>query len=224
MDWVLPVQSLLDGVKRYETIEQPRYQRRFAALADGQQPLALFIGCSDSRVVPSLIALSNPGELFVVRNVANLVAPYAPDGGGDQSVSSAVFYALDVLKVRDVIVCGHSGCGGMKALLAPSLPTQLESWLAPGRRALDLWRAKGPLDASLSEADQLSQVSTLLQLENLATHDVVRERLARNEVRLHAWWFDIASGGTLLGYSKEAGRFVKATTAIREDALEHAAE
>ena len=205
------MQSLIDGVKRYETIQQPRYRRRFAQLAGGQQPLALMLTCADSRVVPSLIALSDPGELFVVRNVANLVPPV---GSSDASVSSAVYYAIEVLKVEDVIVCGHSGCGGVKALLDPEAPSEVQRWLEPGRRAVDVWKTGGPLDASYSQVDQLSQVSTLVQTENLMTYDFVKNA----KVRLHAWWFDIARGGALLGYSKELNRYVPAGEAMRESA------
>lgn len=200
------MRSLLEGVKRYETTKRPRYSERFAALANGQEPQTLFITCSDSRVVPSLIALANPGELFVVRNVANLVPPVsAPDA----SVASAVWYALEVLKVRDVVVCGHSGCGGVKALLGPAPPPSeaLGRWLAPGSKAVDIWRERGPLDPSFSEADQLSQISTLHQLDNLQTHDHVRARVEAGTVRLHAWWFDIPTA-RLLAHSEQLGRYV----------------
>ncbi|MDB4943572.1 MAG: uncharacterized protein JWP97_3106 [Labilithrix sp.] len=208
------VQALIDGVKRYETIQQPRYQRRFAALADGQEPLALMLTCADSRVVPSLIALSNPGELFVVRNVANLVPPHGSD---DASVSSSVYYALEALDVRDIIVCGHSGCGGIKALLDPDAPPHVKRWLGPGQPAVERWRAQGPLDASLQDFDQLSQISTLVQREHLMTHDFVRSRAEKNELRLHAWWFDITSGGRLLGYSEQERRFVPAGEAMEQE-------
>jgi carbonic anhydrase len=204
------VRSLLDGVKRYETTKRPRYSARFAALADGQEPHALFITCSDSRVVPSLIALADPGELFVIRNVANLVPPCV--GGevecGDASVSAAVWYALEVLKVQDVVVCGHSGCGGVKALLSPPPPfPALRSWLTTGERSVERWRERGPLDPSYADFDQLSQISTLQQLDNLETHPHVRARIESGNLRLHAWWFDIPHG-RLLAYSKDSERYV----------------
>ena len=203
------VRSLLEGVKRYETMKRPRYSSRFAALANGQEPLALFITCSDSRVVPSLISLADPGELFVVRNVANLVPPNVPNAeNADASVASAVWYALEVLKIRDVVVCGHSGCGGVKALLAPPPPSvALQRWLAPAASAVDAWRKHGPLDASFADHDQLSQISTLVQLDNLKSHDHVRARVEAGDVRLHAWWFDIPTA-RLLAYSKAADRYV----------------
>ncbi|MBX3263276.1 MAG: carbonic anhydrase [Labilithrix sp.] len=195
-------------MKRFETTKRARYSSRFAKLASGQEPLALFITCSDSRVVPSLIALSDPGELFVVRNVANLVPPQVPGvESPETSVSSAVWYALEVLKIRDVVVCGHSGCGGINALRSGAPPAPLERWLAHGQRSLEAWRAKGPLDPSLSEDDQLSQASALQQLANLETHDHVRARVEAGEVKLHAWWFDIPSA-RLLAYSKAANRYV----------------
>jgi carbonic anhydrase len=199
------VRSLLEAAKHYETTQRPRYSARFAALAHGQEPQALFITCSDSRVVPSLISLANPGELFVLRNVANLVPPV---GVADASVSSAVWYALEVLQVRDVVVCGHSGCGGVKALLNPPPPSEsLQRWLEPGARAVEIWRERGPLDASYSEPDQLSQISTLHQLENLQSHEHVRARVDAGTVRLHAWWFDIPTA-RLLAHSKDLGRYV----------------
>ncbi|MBX3224297.1 MAG: carbonic anhydrase [Labilithrix sp.] len=195
-------------MKRYEATKRRRYSSRFAALASGQEPLALFITCSDSRIVPSLLALSDPGQLFVVRNVANLVPPHVPDAeASDVSVSSAVWYALEVLKIREVIVCGHSGCGGVQALLSGNPPAPLKRWLAPAASAVDAWRERGPLDPSYADNDQLSQVSTLTQVRNLETYDHVRARVEAGEVRLHAWWFDIPSA-RLLAYSKESNRYV----------------
>ena len=207
------VRSLIDGVRRYEETKRGRYSARFAALANGQEPLALLITCADSRVVPSLVALSNPGELFVVRNVANLVPTSADAEHGDASVASSVWYALEVLNIPDVIVCGHSGCGGIKALMGPSPPSAaLRRWLATASSALTRWREGGPLDPSLADFDQVSQISVLQQLDNLTTHELVRARVESGAVRLHAWWFDIAKG-QLLAHSKDAGRFLPAIDA-----------
>jgi carbonic anhydrase len=207
------VRSLVEGIKRYETAQRPRLSATFAALANGQKPEALFITCADARIVPNLVASAEPGELFVVRNVANLVPP-ANGPTEDASVASAVWYALEVLNIRDVIVCGHSSCGGVQALLAPPPPSAtLQRWLAPATRAVELWRERGPLDPSFADHDQLSQVSTLHQLDNLRTHEHVRARLDAGNVRLHAWWFDIPSG-QLLAYSKAAGRYVPALEAL----------
>lgn len=217
------MRSLLEGVKRYETTKRTRYSGRFAALAHGQEPAALFITCSDSRVVPSLVSLANPGELFVVRNVANIVPPSSASEAADASAASAVWYALEVLKIKDVIVCGHSGCGGIKAVLGEPPPYRpLQRWLAPASRAVELWRERGPLDASFPDHDQVSQISTLQQLENLATHDHVRARVAAGELRLHAWWFDIPTA-RLLAYSKRSERYVPIMEAFPELA-ENAAE
>ena len=221
MDW----SRACDLPRRCEAIRDDQadaVQLAICALANGQEPLALFITCSDSRVVPSLISLADPGELFVVRNVANLVPPNmasgegGESGEGDASVTAAVWYALEVLKIRDVVVCGHSGCGGVKALLGPPPPSAaLRRWLAPAASAVDAWRKHGPLDPSFAEHDQLSQISTLIQLDNLATHDHVRARVEAGDVRLHAWWFDIPTA-RLLAHSKAAGRYVSIVEADEE--------
>ena len=208
------MKTLIDGIRHYETFRRPRYEGRFAELASGQEPLALFIGCADSRVVPHLVASSEPGDLFVVRNVANLVPPNCADGHlSDASVASAVWYATEVLKVRDVIVCGHSSCGGMQALLGDARPEMLRRWLAPASESLEIWTKYGAYDPSFAPVDQLSQINARLQLDNLRTYEHVRVRARRGELRLHAWWFDIAQG-RLLAFDDEAGRFVPAVEAL----------
>jgi len=208
------VRSVIEGIKRYEKLHRPRYTERFATLASGQHPQAMFIGCADSRLVPNLLASAEPGELFVVRNVANLVPPNEGDRTAEPSVAAAVEYAVEVLRIADIIVCGHSGCGGARALLEP--PPSLEAvrrWLAPASASVELWRTRGPLDPSYAEHDQLSQVTTLHQLENLLTYPCVRDRVERGELRLHACWFDIPAG-RLLAYSETAGRFIPAVDAL----------
>jgi carbonic anhydrase len=201
------VKQLLDGLRRYERTTKQRYSQQFASLAAGQSPLALFVTCADSRVVPSLIASADPGELFVVRNIASLGPRSDAD---DPSVPAAVSYAVDVLGVRDVVVCGHSSCGGIQALMGePLADSHLRRWLDHALPGVDSWRARGPLDASRSPNDQVSQSCTLAQLDNLMTYPGVRARVRREELRLHAWWFDIAEG-SLLAYSREDGRYVAA--------------
>lgn len=212
------MRSLIKGIEQYEQFMRPKLSDRFAELAHGQAPHALFLTCSDSRVVPSLVASAGPGELFVVRNVANQVppsTPEAPEVGLDASVSSAVWYALEVLKVEDVVVCGHSGCGGIKALLGEAPPSAaLRRWLEPASQLVEKWRAE-PAQEGIPPWDSLSQFVTRQQLENLMSYSVVRERVQRRETRLHAWWFDIQAG-VMLAWSEKAAAFVPALEALAE--------
>lgn len=201
------VQRILEGLRRYEETHRPLHGGTFARLAAGQSPRALFLTCADSRIVPSLILGADPGELFVVRNVANLVPPH--DHREASSVASAVWYATNVLEVDDVIVCGHSNCGGMKALLdaAPLPDAHLARWLETAKGARAAWDSGRVLDSSLSAVDQLSQTCTLQQVQNLHTHPAVAKRLETGTLRLHAWWFDVRDGSVTV-YSNEADRYV----------------
>jgi carbonic anhydrase len=219
-----PMRNLIKGIEQYEQLTRPRMTERFAELAHGQSPHALFLTCSDSRVVPTLVASAGPGELFVVRNVANQVPPSTPDAvdvGHDSSVSSAVCYALEVLGVKDVVVCGHSGCGGMKALLSDGpRPPSIQKWLGPAAELVAEWRAVEAADGALPPWDRLSQFVTRRQLDNLMTYSFVKERVLRGEVRLHSWWFDI-SEGVMLGWSEATGTYVPALEALSEREQQH---
>jgi carbonic anhydrase len=203
------MRTLLDGIRQYESEQRSDYADRFAALAEGQSPHTLFLGCSDSRVVPSVLTASGPGEIFVVRNVGNLAPSLVGDGlsGTPPAVVAAVAYALDVLGVRDLVVCGHSSCGGMQAVLNGKITDPyLERWLEAAQSALHAWRVSGPMDPSVSEVDQLSQWSTRLQLEHLRQYPSVRRHLEAGTVRMHAFWFDIADG-RMLAYDESQRRY-----------------
>lgn len=202
------MRNLLNGLSRYESSIRQRYSQQFASLAAGQVPHTLFITCADSRVVPNLLASARPGELFVVRNIANLVPPCGDPL--DASVQAAVDYAVEQLRVSDIVVCGHSSCGGIKALLTSPRPDDsLSRWLAHARPALSAVRTRGPLDKNLPENDQVAQACTLHQLEHLLTYPGVEQRVRAGELNLHAFWFDIASG-QMLAYSHEQDRYIPA--------------
>lgn len=202
------MRNLLNGLSQYERSIRQRYTKQFASLAAGQLPHTLFITCADSRVVPNLLASAQPGELFVVRNIANLVPPCGDPL--DSSVQAAVDYAVDQLKVSDIVVCGHSSCGGIKALLArPSPDDSLGRWLAHAQAALTAVRTRGPMDNSRPEHDQVSQACALQQLLHLLTYPSVDRRVRAGELNLHAFWFDIASG-QMLAYGREQDRYMPA--------------
>jgi len=177
----------------------PQYAERFRDLATGQAPDALFITCADSRVVPNLLASTSPGELFTVRNVGNLVPPSTVEGlsTGDVSEASAIEYAVAVLKVGNIVVCGHSQCGAMKAVLARSAiddAPNLGKWLHHADTAAFRLDNEGPLDGTKSPPDQLSQLNVLVQLEHLMTYPLVRAGVTDGTLRLSGWWLDIATG------------------------------
>ena len=186
-----------------------QYAERFRDLAQGQAPDALFVTCSDSRIVPDLLASTDPGDLFVMRNVGNMVPPATVEGAstGDLSEASAIEYAVLMLKVRSVVVCGHSECGAMKAALArtpmPNTPN-LAKWLHHSASAVFRLDNEGPLDPRWNRCDQLSQLNVLVQLEHLVTYPIVRERIADGSLHLSGWWFDIAKGEMYI-YQRESG-------------------
>jgi carbonic anhydrase len=217
------MRKLIMGIVDFRERLLPQYAARFQELAGGQAPDVLFITCSDSRVVPDLLASTNPGDLFVIRNVGNLVPPATAEGAstGDLSEASALEYSLLVLKVRYIVVCGHSECGAMKAALArqpmPETPN-LAKWLHHARSAAFRLNQEGPLDPRLSKDDQLSQLNVLVQLEHLESYPIVRQRLADGSLQLSGWWFDIASG-EMWAYHRESRSFEAITRQTLEQLL-----
>jgi carbonic anhydrase len=160
---------------------------------EGQKPQALFIGCSDSRVIPELLTGANAGELFVVRNIANHVPP---SENADSSVGAAIDYAVGVLGVQDVIVCGHSGCGGVRAALAgvDTLPANfdnLREWVGNIVTAIEGAVAAHHAEHDLS--DRAVEENVLTSVDNLMTYGAVAARVAAGSIALHAWVYDLES-------------------------------
>lgn len=192
------MRKLINGIVDFQERQLAEYAEKFRILAERQKPDALFISCSDSRVVPNLLISTDPGDLFVIRNVGNLIPPATGDGhsSGDLSEPSAIEYALLVLGVTDLVVCGHSECGAMKAVLSGTVPARtlnLHRWLRNADTAAFRLEQEGPLDARLSPHDQLGQINVLVQIEHLMTYPLVREFVQSGKVRVSGWWFDIAT-------------------------------
>lgn len=187
-------------------------KKKFADLPVKQEPTALYIGCSDSRVVPHLIACAYPGDLFVLENVGNIVPP-AKAYPQNVSAAAAIEYAVSELGVSNIVVCGHSNCGAMKALVEGigKLPyPYVKSWLEFGKESLKRKREGLVLDSSLSKEDQVSQVNVLQQIEHIKTYPFVEELIEKNELEIHGWWFDL-SEIKIFYYDEELHRFIKAT-------------
>ncbi|HEU4404471.1 MAG TPA: bifunctional SulP family inorganic anion transporter/carbonic anhydrase [Polyangiaceae bacterium] len=186
-----PYRRLLRGVERFRLETRPRYAALYRELVAGQSPHTLFVTCGDSRVSPSLLTSSGPGELFVVRNVGNMIGPFAPG----QAVTGAadVEYAVGVLGVRQIVVCGHSSCGAVRALAGggadgPGLES-LRAWLRV-TSARELFASAEPG----ATVDELARRNARAQLEHLKTYPAVAAKVRAGELTLHAWFFDIGSG------------------------------
>lgn len=201
------MKKLIQGIVDFRKGLTEESRELFAKLALGQKPDTLFIACSDSRVVPNLFASTNPGDLFVLRNIGNLVPPVASQ---DDSASAVVEFSIFSLEVSDIIVCGHSECGAMQALLHGvdrKCCSHLDSWLQYGKEALDKVKKGMKINPGLSEHNQLSQVNVLQQMEHIKSYPFIQERMARKELRVHGWWFDIAYADVYC-YEQEQNRFV----------------
>lgn len=164
---------------------------------DGQNPRTLFIGCSDSRVIPDLIVQSTPGDLFVIRNVGNFVAPYKPDEDF-HSTAAGIEYAVGVLEVSEIIICGHSHCGAIEALYKSSCQTSMihtSKWLTLGEKAKAM--AMLALGEDAEKEDLLratEQLSIVTQIENLLTYPYVKKLAEEEKLFIHGWYYDIETG------------------------------
>ncbi|HUE77236.1 MAG TPA: carbonic anhydrase [Longimicrobiales bacterium] len=195
--------ELLQGLARFRKDYFPRFEDHYQRLvAEGQKPRTLFVGCSDSRVVPDRFTDAAPGALFVVRNVGNIIPPFEADSS-HHGVSAAIEYAVEILGVRDIIVCGHSHCGAIRALYEPppNLPAHVASWLELAEAA----RADEPLSEELLRRTE--KRSVVLQLGRLMEFPGVRERVEAGEIALHGWHYVLQEGAVhVLDY--ERGEFV----------------
>lgn len=184
------VAELIRGIHTFANEVVSEKQALFDQLATGQSPATLFITCADSRIDPSLITQTNPGDIFVVRNAGNIVPRLEADGSSPDGNAGSIEYAIAALNVAHVVVCGHSSCGAMGGLqdldgIADALPS-VRRWLEHSESLLDTPAA--------SDLDALIEANVLLQLEHLATYPGVQAKLDAGEITLHAWVYDIGSG------------------------------
>ncbi len=194
------MKKLIQGIVDFRKHRLNDYREKFSKLALGQSPDTLFIGCSDSRVVPNVFASTDPGDLFVLRNVGNIVPPCSPDGhsSGDISEFATIEFAIQQLGVSDIIVCGHSECGAVNAIISGrqnvTMP-HLAAWLEFGDKAPNLVdKIKFDVAEKPARHNLVSQANVLLQLEHLKTYPLIQEQIRAGKLKLHGWWFDIESG------------------------------
>lgn len=204
----MPVDKILRGLKRFQTRVFPKHRELFNKLELQQRPTALFITCADSRIDPCLLTQTKPGELFLCRVIGNIVPRYPESIGG---VSATIEYAVGVLGVPDVIVCGHTDCGVMKGVLNPEALRPLgnvSAWLChahPAREAL----AKS--ESRMNEAEfllALTERNVVEQLKNLHTHPSVAARLEQRRLKLHGWVYHIGKG-IVTTYHPKRDKFVR---------------
>ena len=202
-------QRLIDGYTSFMRGRLPVEQNRYRELSEtGQNPEVLVIGCCDSRVSPEVIFDARPGELFVIRNVGNLVPPYTPDGA-QRAVSAALEFGVQALKVKHIVVLGHAQCGGIRAFAEESAPLSpgdfIGHWMSLIAPAAKMVGPRGdrPLGAYLTALEQASTVKTL---DNLMTFPCVRILVERGKLKLHAAYFGVSTGD-LSVYDPASGQF-----------------
>jgi carbonic anhydrase len=207
----MPVDRILRGLKRFEKRVYPKHRELFQKLALQQRPSVLFITCADSRIDPCLLTQAMPGELFLCRVIGNIVPRYPKTIGG---VSATIEYAVGVLGVPDVIVCGHTDCGVMKGVSNPETLKPLRNVSAWLRHAQPAFRAVARFRAQMEESDfllALTERNVIEQLGNVRTHPTVAARLDQGTLNLHGWVYHIAEG-TVTTYDPGFGKFVPART------------
>lgn len=211
------MEKLVKGIHQFESNVFRQKHELFERLIGGQHPQALFITCSDSRIVPDMITQADPGDLFVLRNAGNIIPTY--NGTGSAAEAAAIEYAIRGLGIQDIIVCGHTRCGAMKALLNPEdlagMP-RVQEWLRHSQACKEIVES---LYTHLS-GDELWKVTVeenvLTQLKNLRTHPSVAVALAQGQLKLHAWVYKMETG-QVFNYDPEQGQFEPLT---RQDGRE----
>lgn len=192
------VENLLQGNGLFKKGYFKKNERELLDMvANGQQPKALFIGCADSRIVPSLITSASPGQLFVLRNVGNFVAPYKPDEDY-HATASGIEYAVTELNVSEIIICGHTHCGAIESLYKEMDDRRFvhtKKWLSLGKKAKELATLALGKDADKDTLLRLTEkVSILFQIENLLTYPYVKELADQGTLHIHGWLYHMETG------------------------------
>lgn len=201
------LQHIVDGFMHFRHEVFPEQEQLFKKLATAQRPRAMFIACADSRIVPELITQSSPGDLFVTRNVGNVVPPYGQMNGG---VSTAIEYAVIALGVHHIIICGHSDCGAMRAVLNPQtlekMPT-VAAWLRHAEVARTVVEDNCQCANEQESMHILTQENVIAQLQHLRTHPSVASKMASGQLFIHGWVYSIETS-EILAYDAEQDRFL----------------
>src|SRR5262245_36744363 len=205
---MMELQRLVAGVHQFQNNVFANQRKFFERIAKTQSPPGLFITCADSRVNPNLITQTKPGELFILRNIGNIVPPFTPHTA-DGAAAAAIEYAVSQLKVEFIIVCGHSHCGAIQGLLNPEGLTKMPSvsgWLANAESARRIVAENYKELNAEAKLNVAVQENVLCQLENLRTHPAVAVRMSRGDLHIYGWVYKLESG-EVFGFSPEAGQF-----------------
>ena len=200
------VDKLVSGIAEFQKGDFKKNKKLFESLANSQAPEVLFITCSDSRVDPNLITQTSPGDLFICRNAGNIIPPHSNATGG---MTASIEYAVEVLGVVDIVICGHTDCGAMKGAMNPeslkSLP-HVSNWLSHSAAALARVKARNK-KMTHKHTLEMTEENVLLQLKHLETHPSVAARMATETINLHGWIYDIANG-KVTSYDQETKTFI----------------
>ncbi len=205
------MRKLIRGIVEFRQKSLEHYRHKFSQLAHGQSPDTLMIACCDSRVAPNAFASTNPGDLFVVRNIGNLVCPCNTHdlSATDESTAAAIEFSLNTLNVKDIIICGHSECAAMQALIDDRQKVgsnYLQAWLRYADQSYKRYNEGFRINSHLSATNELSQINVLQQMAHLETYELVQKHLANGSVRIHGWWFDLATANVYY-YDQHNGHF-----------------
>jgi carbonic anhydrase len=188
------VSRITRGVAKFQSEIYPAQREMFESLRKRQEPLALFVTCADARVVPNLFTQTEPGDIFIERNPGNMVPPYVEFVGG---VTAGVEYAMLVLKVPLIVICGHTDCGVMNALLHPERVETMpgvKHWMGHGLAAFNRMMRVFSNAPEEEQLQKITELNVLAQIEHIKTHPSVRDRLQNGEVEIRGWVYDIGNG------------------------------
>lgn len=200
------MKELIKGIHQFKSEVFASKKDLFEKLSKGQEPQALFITCSDSRINPNLITQTEPGELFIIRNAGNIIPSHGAANGGE---GATIEFAVAGLGISEIIVCGHTDCGAMKGLLHPdkikSMPI-LANWLNHAEATRRIVSENYPYESDTDKLNIAMQENVLVQLESLKTHPSVAAKLGRGQLSLHGWTYKFETG-EVFAYSEDSGQF-----------------
>lgn len=199
--------KLISGLSEFKKGSYKENKKLFKELATAQHPEVLLITCSDSRIDPNLITQTKPGDLFICRNAGNIVPPHSNNTGG---MTASIEYAVEVLAVEHIVICGHSDCGAMHGAMNPeaiaSLP-HVSNWLGHSYAALARVKARHNGTVGPEHLEEMTQENVIMQMKHLETHPSVAAKMATGEIELHGWVYDIAAGSVRC-YDPSSNKFV----------------